>query len=116
MKKKTYKTVESLIQAMNPDMLPDVQALRANQLYARTLMSMRIHAGLTQADMARLLDCSQPRISNLESTTNDNIGIQDILNYCRYTGKPFECTDPVTSIPVRIQGGATGTRHKVTAA
>ncbi len=48
---------------------------------AKTLFTMRCAEGITQADMALRLGCSQSRVSKLENATPDGIKVSDLISY-----------------------------------
>lgn len=84
------KTVEELVDPMlSAEVVAESEALYSNSIVARTLMSMRVGAGLSQSEMARKVGCTQPRISNIESATDDRLNIPVIRLYCAILRKPF---------------------------
>ena len=49
----------------------------------RMLASSRAARGLTQSDLAKKIGCGQPRISKIENGRDDQLKIQDIVDYAR---------------------------------
>lgn len=84
------RTVEELVDPMlSAEVIAESEGLYSNTIVARTLMSMRVGAGLSQSEMARKVGCTQPRISNIESATDDRLNIPLIRLYCAILRKPF---------------------------
>lgn len=85
------RTVEELVDPMlSAEVIAESEGLYSNTIVARTLMSMRVGAGLSQSEMARKVGCTQPRISNIESATDDRLNIPLIRLYCAILRKPFK--------------------------
>ncbi|WP_295877273.1 helix-turn-helix transcriptional regulator [uncultured Akkermansia sp.] len=74
---------------LSAEVVAGSEALYSNSIVARTLMSMRVGAGLSQSEMARKVGCTQPRISNIKSATDDRLNIPVIRLYCAILRKPF---------------------------
>lgn len=84
------RTVEELVDPMlSAEVVAESEVLYSNSIVARTLMSMRVGAGLSQSEIARMVGCTQPRISNIESATDDRLNIPVIRLYCAILRKPF---------------------------
>lgn len=85
------RTVEELVDPMlSAEVVAESEGLYSNSIVARTLMSMRVGAGLSQSEMAKKVGCTQPRISNIESATDDRLNIPVIRMYCAILRKPFK--------------------------
>lgn len=61
---------------------------KATQL-TRQLASMRTKAGLTQAQMAERLDCTQSCISKIEAGQDDELTVRVLREYAQATGLRF---------------------------
>lgn len=70
----------------DPEMVERIKEGVKKRSFSMMLVRMRIQAGMTQTDMARALGLSQSRISKLEMSENDHIGIQHLIDYGRVTG------------------------------
>ena len=82
---KRYKNVAEMVQGM--DLPPDqkkrqMEYLHARQL-SRTLTVMRAQTGLSQVQVAEKLGWSQGRVSKLESKTDRDISVGDLLDYLK---------------------------------
>lgn len=78
-----YGSVRDLIRG---ERLPHEIEERVRQLgeetrITRILASMRVKAGLTQEEMGKLLGCSQPAISKLESGRDEELTLKEIRDY-----------------------------------
>lgn len=88
MDKKQFSSVSEMVKVASGD-----QNL-ANQLGERVekrnvikhLMALRAGRGMSQRDMANAMNCSQSRISKLESGIDDDLRVGDIDNYLNVLG------------------------------
>lgn len=87
--KLTGKTYTDVVE-MARDILPDekdwcdkLEKNIADREISRTLFVMRNHAGLSQAEMASRLGCTQGRISKLESAPAAGVSHADMLAYAK---------------------------------
>ena len=53
------------------------------QLVVPLLAGMRVGKGLTQKELAQAIGCSQGRISKLETSRDEDLRLQDLLDYTR---------------------------------
>ena len=95
---KRYKNVAEMVQGM--DLPPDqkkrqMEYLHARQL-SRTLTVMRAQTGLSQVQVAEKLGWSQGRVSKLESKTDRDISVGDLLDYL----KALDMQMTMTFLPV----------------
>ncbi|MEG0025616.1 MAG: XRE family transcriptional regulator [Akkermansia sp.] len=65
------------------------QKVRAHSM-AMKLTEMRIKAGISQRVMAAALNCRQPRISEIESTSNARMSMSTVLKYVEVTHLSFD--------------------------
>ena len=85
--KKRYSKVSELVEATaSPEFARAFEEHVAARQIVQKLQLMRVHHGLSQADMAERLGCTQSRISKLESGTDAALSISDILGYASATG------------------------------
>lgn len=80
---KRYRSVSELVRDTIDDeqFVEEFETLLEDKRLAKTLFSMRARAGLSQADMAKLIGCTQGRISKLEHATIDSIKVNDLVDY-----------------------------------
>ncbi len=52
----------------------------------RSLIQMRAEAGLSQAELAKRMGCTQSRISKIEHSLDEDLSIGDLNRYIRATG------------------------------
>jgi transcriptional regulator with XRE-family HTH domain len=82
---KQYTSVAELVRDMAPDAeTRDAAEKRiAGRKLVKHLMARRAVKGLSQQEVAQKLDCTQSRISKLETSRDDDIRIGDISNYAK---------------------------------
>ena len=73
--------------SIDPTLPEKIRSMKKQRTFATMLTRLRIEAGLTQADMARVMGCTQSRISKLETGENDKIALWDIVQYIQITGQ-----------------------------
>lgn len=90
-KGKRYESFDAFMQdSCTPEEREEVARLAAASTVSDALTLMRIKAGISQVMMAAALNCSQPRISAIESATNDKMSMPAVLKYVEVTGLPFK--------------------------
>ena len=90
-KNNRYATVEDdLRDCVSPEIMEEAKRIAAASTVSSALAHMRVKAGISQNMMAAALDCSQPRISAIESATNDKMSMAAVLKYVEVTGFPFK--------------------------
>ena len=57
------------------------EEIDAKQL-SKTLFAMRCHSGLSQANVAEKMKCTQGKVSKLENSYDKDISIGDLVDYC----------------------------------
>ena len=72
-------TLDGLLREVAPAFPEQVEALRRKFSMSMEIVQRRVAAGLTQTELARRIGCSQSRISKLERSENDKIGMEDYL-------------------------------------
>ena len=108
-KNKRYATVEDdLRDCVSPEIMEEAKRIAAASTVSSALAHMRVKAGISQNMMAAALDCSQPRISAIESATNDKMSMAAVLKYVEVTGLPFK----VSTVPKKRKPGTS--RKKMT--
>jgi transcriptional regulator with XRE-family HTH domain len=88
--KKRFSSVSSMLKSLGAEKetLDAVEDVEKQQL-TNMLIKMRVSRGMTQADVARFLGCTQGRISKLESGRDADLRLSDLLDYQRATGVPL---------------------------
>jgi predicted XRE-type DNA-binding protein len=85
--KKRYSKVSDMVQATaSPDFAEAFEKHLAERQLVQKLQLMRAHSGLSQADVAERLQCTQSRISKLESGKDIDLSVGDLLGYVKATG------------------------------
>lgn len=81
MKKKAYKPARPFVEKLLKD--PDIRVIyeeeRAKTLIAEAVRSARIHAGLTQSELAQIAHTTQAVISRIESGTDQRTPSLNLL-------------------------------------
>lgn len=82
---KHYQSVSEMVGAVIDDKAFKQEFERevADRSLAGTLFAMRCRNGITQADMARRLGCTQSRLSKLEHSGMDGIRMSDLVAYAK---------------------------------
>lgn len=88
----TPTSLEKLFEDVGPDVRKEMQRIEETYSLSRKMLHLRLDAGLTQEQMAKLMDCSQSRISKLENSDNSHISVEDFYRYVR-------CTQQRTTAP-----------------
>ena len=88
MSKKTYNSVVEMVREITDD--PQV-ATRLDDRIRRSkvvtkLMAIRASKGLTQAEMAKRIGCSQGRISKFEASEDNDVRLGDFRDYLQALG------------------------------
>ncbi|MEG0334738.1 MAG: helix-turn-helix transcriptional regulator, partial [Akkermansia sp.] len=90
-KNKRYATVEDALKdCVSPEIMEEAKRIAIASTVSSALAHMRVKAGISQNMMAAALNCSQPRISAIESATNDKMSMPSVLKYVEVTGLPFK--------------------------
>lgn len=98
MKLHKVKNIRDMINKIDPgsDLADRVEEGAKKRSFSMMLVRMRVNAGMTQQDMANALGISQSRISKLEMSENDYIGVQHLIDYGRVTGFGAMQGDPAS--------------------
>jgi len=85
---KTYPDVKSMIRDLTDDteLIDAVNDAMDRQAIVRQLLAMRAARGLSQSDIAETMDCSQSRVSKMESSADDDLRYGDMREYARAVG------------------------------
>jgi transcriptional regulator with XRE-family HTH domain len=84
-KQQQYASVSDLVRAVAPDadFLTAVEERLADRRLIKQLLSMRAVKGLSQQDIAEKLNCTQSRISKMESSVDDDLRLGDLRAYAK---------------------------------
>lgn len=90
--------------------------LNARSVVARRLASVRAKAGMTQAELAKKIGCSQGRISKIEASMDEDITLGVIREYMKATESSLTlvCGKPVSHVQA-IKNHAFSIRRHLTA-
>lgn len=88
MKKKRYSNVAEMIRdaAGDNEVATEIEHDIQRRTIVKHLMAMRAVKGLTQADIAQKMGCTQSRVSKLESGTDDDLKLADLRDYLHAIG------------------------------
>jgi ribosome-binding protein aMBF1 (putative translation factor) len=84
---RTYRSVDEMLRGHGYRRVADaVRKLSAKTRLIDQLILARVAAGLTQAQLAAKLRCSQSRISKIEDSQDADLSLGDIHAYARIVG------------------------------
>ena len=84
---RTYRSVDEMLRGHGYRRVAEaVRQLSAKTKLIDQLIVARVAAGLTQAQMAAKLRCSQSRISKIEDSQDADLSLGDIQAYARIVG------------------------------
>ena len=84
---RTYRNVDEMLRGHGYRRVADaVRQLSTKTRLIDQLIVARVTAGLTQAQMAAKLRCSQSRISKIEDSQDVDLSLGDIQAYARIVG------------------------------
>ena len=80
---KKYKSVSDVVKNLSDDkgFHEDFKNQAFDKMLSKTLFAMRCSKGVTQAEMAEKMDCTQSRVSKLEHSGLDTIKVSDLVSY-----------------------------------
>lgn len=80
---KKYKSVSDVVKNLSEDknFHDDFENQVFDKMLSKTLFAMRCSKGVTQAEMAEKMDCTQSRVSKLEHSGLDAIKVSDLVSY-----------------------------------
>jgi len=80
---KAYASVVDLLRDSEEtrSVADDVEKRIAERRLIKRLMALRAHRGMSQGDIAKAMDCTQSRISKLESSIDDDLRLGDLDGY-----------------------------------
>lgn len=97
-----YASVSELLQKekVSDEVRAEVSALNAQTVVVRQLVTMRARAGMTQADLAKKIGCTQSRISKIEASKDENVTLGVIRDYVQATESRIgiSCGKPVSHV------------------
>jgi len=84
-----YRSVSEMVRELSDDQefADRFDREAAKRSLAQKLFSMRCAYGITQAEMAKQLGCTQGRISKLEHSPYDAIKVGDLMAYAKAVGR-----------------------------
>ena len=84
---RTYRSVDEMLRGHGYRRVAEaVRQLSTKTRLIDQLILARVDAGLTQAQMAAKLRCSQSRISKIEDSQDSDLSLGDIQAYARIVG------------------------------
>ena len=85
---KRYDSVSDLVHEISEDaaFADNLDRQIEEQRMATTLFLMRNREGLTQAQLAERMGCTQSRVSKLEHASLSSISVQDLIDYSTALG------------------------------
>jgi len=90
---RTYATVDQMLRSTGYRRVAEaVKALSRQSHLVDQLIVARVKAGLTQAQLAERLKCSQSRISKLEDSQDDDLTLREIREYAAAVGLKVKVT------------------------
>jgi transcriptional regulator with XRE-family HTH domain len=100
--KRRYSKVSQAVHAeASPDFAEAFDKRLADRQLIKTLLVMRARCGLSQEEIADKLNCTQSRISKLESGKDADMRIGDIMSYAEATGHDIQVVFlPKDSLPL----------------
>ena len=80
---KKYKSVSDVVKNLSGDkgFHDDFENQVFDKMLSKTLFAMRCSKGVTQAEMAEKMGCTQSRVSKLEHSGLDAIKVSDLVSY-----------------------------------
>lgn len=97
-----YASVSDLLlkEAGSAEVRTEISSLNARTAVVRQLAALRARAGMTQADLAQKIGCTQSRISKIEASKDEDITLGVIDDYVQATGSPIRISygKPVSRI------------------
>lgn len=81
---KQYRSVIEMVNDISDDkkFTKSVEKEINTRQIAKTLFAMRCKSGLTQADIAKKMGCTQGKVSKIENVLDTDISMGDLLKYC----------------------------------
>ena len=82
-----YKGVADLIkgEGVSPEVGKQIGALANETVIVRQLVQLRVRAGLTQAELAKRIGCTQSRISKMEASRDSDLTLANLHDYMKAT-------------------------------
>jgi transcriptional regulator with XRE-family HTH domain len=85
--KRTYASVVQMVRETTDAPFADAfEARLRNRRIVKDLMVMRAGRGLTQGDIASKMGCSQSRVSKVESSSDFDLTLGDLVRYASAVG------------------------------
>jgi len=112
-----YKSVTAMLDAQNipAEIREGIQKLAGTTRVVDELCLMRTRAGLTQAQIAERIGCTQSRISKLEGSVDRDLSLGEIFDYVKATGSQVSIGigKPLTHVQ-SVKSHAAGIRRHLT--
>ena len=97
-----YKSVADLIkgEGVAHEVGKQVTALASETGIVRQLVQLRVRAGLTQAEIAKRIGCTQSRISKMEASRDSDLTLGNLRDYMKATGSRINivCGKPISHV------------------
>lgn len=111
---KKFQSATELLQDLTDDqeLVDEVAKQTSERVFVKHLIAHRVREGLSQADIANSMDCTQSRVSKLESSTDDELKLGEIERYLDATElamaitimrKPATAVDQIKFHALRIK-------------
>jgi transcriptional regulator with XRE-family HTH domain len=86
-----YSSVDELAsgEVLSPEVRKRLAELKTETVIVEALVGMRQSAGLTQQKLAEMLDKSQGAVSKLESGSDEDLTVGEMMEYSRATNERF---------------------------
>lgn len=90
--KKTFKSVTEMTHQLSEKAFvkKDISKTLYKKKVSKSLFLLRCKANLTQKEFAEKLQCSQSRISKIESSLDENLTLKDLADYAHVLGMKLE--------------------------
>ena len=100
--RRRYKSIADLIkgEGVSHEVGKQVTALANETGIVRQLVQLRVRAGLTQAELAERIGCTQSRVSKMESSPDSDLTLGNLCDYMKATESSINivCGKPVGNV------------------
>jgi predicted XRE-type DNA-binding protein len=89
-----YDSVAAMVRETRGDhrFAAELDEMMERQRLVNLLTALRCQRGLKQSDVARLLGCTQSKVSKFEASDDRDLPLRDILEYAEAVGCKIEIT------------------------
>ncbi|MBI1311939.1 helix-turn-helix domain-containing protein [bacterium] len=88
--KSATSVLDMIREIEDDDFAAELETILAERRILKSLIAMRIAAGVSQGDIADKLGCSQSRVSKLERANDGDLKLDELAAYGAATGREFE--------------------------